>query len=90
MTGSFRDLLSGRPYAGDDAFEAPVVLFPERATKPPVRPLEYPTVRLALTAIVFTAALVAAALVLTAPAKASWEQPQSIDSGSSPRVRLGR
>lgn len=44
--------------------------------------------RLFLAAIVLTASLVAAALVITAPAEAAWDAPQAIDSGFSPRVRL--
>lgn len=42
-----------------------------------------------LAALVFTASLVVAALVLTAqPAKAAWSSPQAMDGGSGPKLRL--
>lgn len=46
-------------------------------------------VRLALAALVFTASLIAAVLVLTAPAKAAWSAPASLGRGEQPRVRAG-
>jgi dipeptidyl aminopeptidase/acylaminoacyl peptidase len=45
-------------------------------------------VRLVLTTLVFVASLVAAVFVHAAKADAAWEQPQQIDRGSSPHVRL--